>query len=73
MANGADIIIKGGSVDIEYDDAVYPVEPGKPRNHKSHDHTIARVTVADGGGISKYDSDKESVDLSTWTITVYCS
>ena len=69
MANGGDIIIKGGSVDIDFDNNVYPTEPGR-RGHKSQNQTIDRVTVADSGGTTKYDSDGENA--STWTITVYC-
>ena len=72
MANGGDIIIKGGSVDIDYDDAVYTVETGKPRNHKNKDQTITRVLVADGGGAKKYDSNDESENASAWKVTVYC-
>lgn len=72
MANGGDIIIKGGSVDIDYDDAVYPPESGKPRNHKSRDKTITRVTVADEGNALRYDSDKDGATPGAWTITVYC-
>ena len=36
MANGADIIIKGSSVELEYDEAVYPKDPGEPKKHKNH-------------------------------------
>ena len=72
MANGGDIIIKGGSVDIDYDDAVYPKEPGKPRNHKGN-QIITRVTVADEGNNLKYDSQQEAADPTRWTISVYCT
>jgi hypothetical protein len=73
MANGGDIIIKGGSVDIDYDDNVYKKESTKPRNHLAKDQAITRVTVEDVGGGSKYDSDTESgADPSRWKVTVYC-
>ena len=72
MANGGDIIIKGGSVDIDYDDAVYPKEPGKPRNHKGN-QTITRVTVADESNNLKYDSNQEAADPTRWTISIYCT
>ena len=62
MANGADIIIKGSSVDIDYDDAKYPKEPGKPRNHKAGDNTITRVTVEDENNAMQYDSNDEAAD-----------
>jgi hypothetical protein len=70
MENGGDIIIRGGSVDIDYDNAVYPTEPGK-RGHNNDKQTITRVTVEDAGGTSQYDSGG-GADTSTWTITVYC-
>ena len=73
MANGADIIIKGSSVDIDYDDARYPKEPGKPRNHKAGDNTITRVTVEDENNTMQYDSSNEAADPSRWTIHVYCT
>ena len=72
MANGGDIIIKGGSVDIDFDDAVYPKESGKPRNHKGS-QKITRVTVADDNNTVKYDSDQEVTDPTRWTISVYCT
>lgn len=72
MANGGDIIIKGGSVDIDYDNAVYPAEPGK-RGHKNDKQRITRVLVEDAGGTSQYDSDDVAADTSTWKITVYCT
>jgi hypothetical protein len=75
MSNGSsgDIIIKGSSVDIDYDDAKYPKEPGKPRNHKSNDHAIIRVTVEDANNTMLFDSSSDTADPSQWTIHVYCS
>lgn len=71
MANGNDIIIKGSSVDIDYDDDLYPKEPGKPRNHKSLDKKITRVTVKDGDGNVRYDSAEDGHGLN-WEIKVHC-
>ena len=72
MANGGDIIIKGGSVDIDYDDAVYPPDPGKPRKHQGN-QTITRVTVEDEGNNLKYDSQQEAADTTRWKISVFCT
>jgi hypothetical protein len=47
MADGGDIIIRGGSVDLEYDEAVYPMEPGHPRKHKANGKKIRQITVTD--------------------------
>ena len=73
MANGGDIIIKGGSVDIDYDDAKYPKEDGKPRNHKADDQNITRVTVEDESNVVRYDSDNDTGDPTYWKIHVYCT
>jgi hypothetical protein len=72
MANGGDIIIKGSSVDIDYDNNYYPTEAGK-RSHKNDKQTITRITVADDGNTMRYDSDKDGADVSTWKITVHCT
>jgi hypothetical protein len=45
MANGADIIIKGGSVELEFDDAVYPKEPSNPKKHKNQSKKVTRVVI----------------------------
>ncbi len=70
MANGSDIIIKGGSVDIDYDESLYPKEPGKPRNHKSYDKKIIRVTVKDEDGNVRYDSGEN--ERLSWEIKAHC-
>lgn len=33
MADGGDIIIKGGSCDLIFDDSIYPGDPKEPRKH----------------------------------------
>ena len=73
MANGGDIIIKGGSVDIDFDEARYPKDPGQPRKHKANDETITRVTVEDANSNIQYDSNNTSGDKTYWTIHVYCT
>ena len=65
MANGGDIIIKGGSVDITFDDAVYP--PGNSGSHKGQ-RKMQRIVVTDGGEAVQYDS--EAADVKRWTVTV---
>jgi len=45
MANGGDIIIKGGSVDLDYDEAVYPKDPSNPKKHKNQNKKVTRVTI----------------------------
>jgi hypothetical protein len=45
MANGADIIIKGSSVDINYDEAVYPRDPNEHQKHKNQNKKITQVVI----------------------------
>jgi hypothetical protein len=71
MANGNDIIIKGGSVDIDYDESLYPKESGKPRNHKSYDLKITRVTVKDEEGSIRFDSGEDQGGFR-WEIKAHC-
>jgi hypothetical protein len=51
--DGGDIIIKGGSVDLEYDESIYQKDPADPRSHKNSNRKITRVVIT--GDIS-YDS-----------------
>ena len=67
-ANGGDIIIKGGSVDLDYDEAVYPKNGGNPKSHKNQNKKITRVTIT--GDIS-FDSGDHPQGL-TCTITTFC-
>ena len=50
---GGDIIIKGGSVDLNYDESLYPKDPKDPNSHKNENRKIVRVVIS--GDIS-YDS-----------------
>ena len=53
--DGGVIIIKGGSVDVDYDDNVFKEkDPSKPRSHKAPDRKITRIVITGGG--TDYDS-----------------
>jgi hypothetical protein len=65
MANGGDIIIKGGSVDITFDDLVYP--SGGNGSHRGQ-RKLQRIVVTDGGEAVQYDS--QAADVKKWTVTV---
>lgn len=54
--NGGDIIIKSGSVDLIFDDGIYPKRPGDPRSHTSPTKKITRVVVVGDDGAMDYDS-----------------
>jgi hypothetical protein len=55
MANGNDIIIKGGSVDLDYDESIYQKDSKEPRNHKNPDKKITRIVIT---GDINYDSNE---------------
>jgi hypothetical protein len=50
---GGDIIIKGGSVDLLYDESVYEKDPSDPKSHKNSTRKITRVVIT---GDITYDS-----------------
>jgi hypothetical protein len=70
MANGGDIIIKGGSVDLTFDDNVYKKDdPNKPRKHGNPKGKITQIVVVDENGTEKCNSGVSPSGLK-WTITV---
>lgn len=69
MANGGDIIIKGGSVDLQYDDSLY-VKEGE-WNHINPNKKMTRVTVSDENGVILYDSG-DNKDGLAWEVRAHC-
>lgn len=69
MPNGSDIIIKGGSVEVVYEDSVYPQEPGNPNRHSNENKKIRRVVIT--GDIS-FDSGEKAGGYQC-EITAFCS
>jgi len=70
MANGGDIIIKGGSVDLDFDDNVYKKDdPAKPKKHLNKNGKITQIVVVDENGVEKCNSGVSPSGLK-WTITV---
>ena len=67
---GGDIIIKGGSCEIHFDDGVFKKDENDPkkRRHKHDGRKITRVRVADESGTSRLDSSDDNG--LKWTITV---
>jgi hypothetical protein len=61
MSGSGDIIIKGGSVDLNYAESVYPKDPKDPNSHKNADRKITRVVIT--GGIV-FDSGDHPEGLS---------
>jgi hypothetical protein len=66
---GSDIIIKGGSVDLSYDETTYPKDSTDPKSHRNANKKITRVTIS-GGGLD-YDSGEHQGGVSC-TIKVSC-
>jgi hypothetical protein len=69
MADGGDIIIRGGSVDLDYDDNVYTKDIGHPKKHTAKDKKIRQITVTNNGTIL-FDSGDHPEGLS-FTISVF--
>ena len=66
---GGDIIIKGGSVDVNYDQTLYPKDPADPRKHENANRSIIKITIADESNRVVYDSGDNPAGLR-WTVTV---
>lgn len=69
MPNGSDIIIKGGSVEVVYEDSVYPQDPLNPNKHSNPDKKIRRIVIT---GDLNFDSGEKSQGWAC-EITVSCS
>lgn len=68
MSNGNDIIIKGGSAEVHFDDAIYQQDPMNPNRYENADKKIVRVVIT--GDIS-FDSGDKSEGLQC-EITCIC-
>lgn len=44
-ANGTEIIIKGGSVEVEFDANTYPQDPSNGRKHRNPNKKITKVVI----------------------------
>ena len=43
--NGTEIIIKGGTVEVEFDGNTYQQDPSNPRKHKNANKKITKVVI----------------------------
>jgi hypothetical protein len=69
MSDGSgDIIIKAGSVELTYDEAVYPKDPSDPKRHKAAGKKITRVQIS---GDITFDSGDRPGGI-TCQITTTC-
>jgi hypothetical protein len=67
---GGDIIIKGGSVDVNFDDNLYRKDPADPKRHENATRKITRITVVDESTKTVYDSGDDPSGLN-WTVKVF--
>jgi hypothetical protein len=65
---GGDIIIKGGSVELNFNDSVYQRVLNDPSTYRNQNRQISRVLVEDQEGKVQFDSGEQSG--LTWRITV---
>jgi hypothetical protein len=69
MGEGSgEIIIKGGSIELSFDDGLYQKVPNDPGIYRNQNRRITRIVVEDEEGKVKLDSG-EGVGQQ-WTITV---
>ena len=69
MSNGSgDIIIKGGSVEVQFDESIYSKDPSYPNRHVNSSKKITRVRIS---GDINYDSG-ELPDGIKCVITTSC-
>jgi hypothetical protein len=69
MADGGDIIIKGGSVELFFDEGIYTKDPADPKRHENANRTITRIRILDEKNSPVYDSGDNPAGLK-WTVTV---
>lgn len=66
---GGEIIIKGGSVNVQFDDSVYKKDPSDPKKHENANRKITRIVVVDENGGERFNSGDSPSGLK-WTIAV---
>jgi hypothetical protein len=73
--NGGEIIIKGGSVEVEYDGNTYVQDPTNPRKHQNPNKKITKVVITDltnpARPVVVYDSGDNPGGLK-WEIRTTC-
>lgn len=66
---GGEIIIKGGSVELLFSEAVYKKNNGDPKKHENAGRKITRIVIVDENNGQKFDSGDNQGGLR-WTVTV---
>lgn len=66
---GGEIIIKGGSVNVQFDESVYKKDPNDPKKHENANRKITSIVIVDENGGERFNSGESQGGLK-WTITV---
>jgi len=66
---GGDIIVKGGSVDVQFDDTIYKKNQNDPKKHENINRKITRIQVSDDHDVSVFDSGDNQGGLK-WTVKI---
>ena len=66
---GGEIIIKGGSVNVVFDESVYKKDPSDPKKHENANRKITNIVIVDENGGERFNSGDNQGGLK-WTITV---
>ncbi|MGH9970647.1 MAG: hypothetical protein ACREBG_23050 [Pyrinomonadaceae bacterium] len=69
MPNGNDIIIKGGSAEVNFDDRIFVQDPQNPHRYGNAEKTITRVVIT---GDITFDSGDKPGGLQC-EIVAHCS
>ncbi|HKB65722.1 MAG TPA: hypothetical protein VKC61_07670 [Pyrinomonadaceae bacterium] len=70
MSDGSgEIIIKGGSVKLDFDESVYKKNPSDPKKHENANRRITEIVIVDENGAEQFNSGNKPNGLK-WTITV---
>jgi hypothetical protein len=69
MPNGSDIIVRAGSVEVEFDSAVYP--PVAPKKHKNASGKLTRVLITDDADKTIFDTGDHPSGLK-YQIKAFC-
>ena len=66
---GGEIIIKGGSVKVLFDENVYKKDPNDPKKHEDANRKITKIVIVDENGGERFNSGDNQGGLK-WTVTV---
>lgn len=71
MSDGSgEIIVKGGSVDLQFDGTLYQRSLSDPAKHGNPNRKITSIVIVDEEGTEKFNSGESSSGLR-WTVTVH--